>query len=667
MLSLSRALLLLVILVVSAQPLLLSAAEPTRAPGLLQRITRRARADTMKLAHGAIDGLIRLDDLRCRGDALLGRFSRRAGGALGKLGRNVAQVDATGRMVCGFMLLAQAGFDARLNDGQRRAYVDKASRVLRGLPIATKFLQTVSNTAGVADSVLTPEQREQRWAQTLRTLVGELRTATQTQVAPIPDHQLRRWVGRPELPLGRDNLIAAGSIAQVHRLRLPTSDGERDVALKVLKPGLDRNVELTARAVADGFSILQAMISSRRVFPDLQPRSRETLRAVLETSGSVFPPYVDGFKAEGDLKQELLTMTRFRRIFSHDSHVLVPKPYPGLSDDKVLAMAMAHGDSLSGHLERYQRAQEARKAPLPRGPLAAGVTGKDQAVERARIYARQRYGLEPVGDPIVNRSATGYEVRLRFEHATQPGAVIRVADRGAISARGVVPDLSARGIRRLRRELIGSFLWSALRGQIHGDPTQGNIRVLPDGKTLAYLDLGNVARVPLGETRAVLGALKGLATSNTPQATRSLLRASEAYRNMDQRQRRDAERAVVKVMNHVMVAAKTRSAEELRRTWPEMVGQLHRAGVQPSPGELVLLRSVWTLVGDIYEIDRVVPRRRGPLAGLGGALRAGADLVCRASRRLVPGLGARTVAAKDRRAQRLYEEACSLKRELAAP
>ncbi|MCL4422584.1 MAG: AarF/UbiB family protein [Actinobacteria bacterium] len=128
--------------------------------------------------------------------------------------------------------------------------------------------------------------------------------------------------------------IGCASIAVVHRARL--KDG-REVAVKVLRPGIDRTV-------ATDLDLLQ---------PLLEVVARQTGNQVAASLLQL----VDGFREqigeELDLRNEARAMLHYRRLLEEVdlAFITVPEPYPELSGPQVLTMEYLDGvavDDLEG-------------------------------------------------------------------------------------------------------------------------------------------------------------------------------------------------------------------------------------------------------------------------------------------------------------------------------
>jgi ubiquinone biosynthesis protein len=118
--------------------------------------------------------------------------------------------------------------------------------------------------------------------------------------------------------------VAAASVAQVHRARLP---GGRAVAVKVRRPDIARKVALDRSILLFAGRVLERLVPSLRLVA-LEGALRQFCAAVEE---------------QLDLRLEAANNRRFSHNFSGDPGVLFPALVPELCSDAVLTMEFVEG------------------------------------------------------------------------------------------------------------------------------------------------------------------------------------------------------------------------------------------------------------------------------------------------------------------------------------
>jgi ubiquinone biosynthesis protein len=163
-------------------------------------------------------------------------------------------------------------------------------------------------------------------------VIDELRRL-QDRLPPFAFRKARRVIeqdlGKPVDQLFREldeRPVAAASVAQVHRARL--ADG-REVAIKVLRPGVRRQVERD-RVMLIGLAHVIALHPQwRRSDPVNHTRH-----------------FVQAIHDQTDLQFEAENYTRFRRNFAGVPRVRFPEVYPELCSHRVLTMEFVRGTKI---------------------------------------------------------------------------------------------------------------------------------------------------------------------------------------------------------------------------------------------------------------------------------------------------------------------------------
>ncbi|HEX3015297.1 MAG TPA: AarF/ABC1/UbiB kinase family protein, partial [Desulfobacteria bacterium] len=153
----------------------------------------------------------------------------------------------------------------------------------------------------------------------------------QDEVPPIPFTGISRVIERefgdsPEKIFTSINPepVAAASLGQVHRGTLPSGE---DVAIKVLRPGIEEIIKVDLRAFRHVIRMLKVFTDWNKTI-DLKALYDEFSKTVL---------------AELDYAQERANLERFRKNFAKEKKITVPKVYDQYSRKKVLTMQYITG------------------------------------------------------------------------------------------------------------------------------------------------------------------------------------------------------------------------------------------------------------------------------------------------------------------------------------
>lgn len=159
----------------------------------------------------------------------------------------------------------------------------------------------------------------------------------QDQVPPVPDEVAREAIatelGRPVEDLFDDlgKCVAAASIAQVYRARVTDIAGTRDVAVKVLRPGVPRRFEKDLECYYVAARVLERYVAaSRRLRPI----------AVVDT-------LADSVRFEMDFRLEAAAISEMAENTASDERFRVPRVEWTRTARGVLTMEWIAGTKLS--------------------------------------------------------------------------------------------------------------------------------------------------------------------------------------------------------------------------------------------------------------------------------------------------------------------------------
>jgi ubiquinone biosynthesis protein len=201
------------------------------------------------------------------------------------------------------------------------ASVDRGARLRRALetlgPIFVKFGQVLSTRRDL-----------------LPVDIADELARLQDQVPPFPSvlaiAEVERSLGRRVAEVFRDfqeTPVASASIAQVHLALLP--DG-REVAVKVLRPGVETAIRKDVALLETAASLATLFADGRR----LKPRE-------------VVAEFSRHLEEELDLMREAANASQLRRNFERSALLAIPEVYWDLCSQRVMVMERMHGVPIS--------------------------------------------------------------------------------------------------------------------------------------------------------------------------------------------------------------------------------------------------------------------------------------------------------------------------------
>ncbi len=260
----------------------------------------------------------------------------------------------------------------------------------------------------------------------------------------LPPFSFRRVRQTVEADLGKpleevfaefdDKPVAAASVAQVHRARL--RDGGREVAVKVLRPGVRRQVRRDKAILLGGARVLA-----------LRPKWRAN-----DPVGHT-EHFVDAIYNQTDLRTEAANYTRFRDNFAGRPGVSFPEVLPDFSSERVLTMEFVRGHKVDDLPEGMTADEKAKIAEVVR------VSMFKMCFEDGFVHA----DLHP-GNMVVQDDGTLVIFDAGLAKLLHEDVLIQFIDMTKCLSMGTPDDL----VNHLKRfhTYVGEIDWETLRAEV---------------------------------------------------------------------------------------------------------------------------------------------------------------------------------------------------------
>jgi predicted unusual protein kinase regulating ubiquinone biosynthesis (AarF/ABC1/UbiB family) len=647
------------------------------------------------------------DAMRAAGARLKEAFAAVEMTAEGKdaLNKVVEDLGAAARTAVGLITFFGAASNTNMAPDERKVAIKEA---VEGMgPVFIKMMQTVANMQSLLGTLTGTEDSSND--DPIQSALREL----QDNVTPAPWDAIRREIESSlNMPLGEAFLsidphpLASGSIGQLHRAKIQTNDGPRNVVIKVLRPQVKALFADTMRVVGMTLSVTKELLALDRrgdIFGTLR-KEAEIYLPMLERALHAF---VLSFEIETDFSHEVQNMRRFDSLLAADRHVRVPKVFDSHTRGNVIAMEEVSGFKLSTWISRFQFSRGISGVPEQAGPVPDNKTAlrraklwvftamneeatgaevvshsrrkgyqiavttpqgtrlvdistggvfsasgavppldEEATLNRIGVWARKAYGMQVQSVAFASRPADvsqngskGRVVEVEFIDSRQPSARVFV-DSQTLELRPLTeaPDLSEAAIADLRDHLVSTFANQAVRGFLHGDMHAGNFFIMPDGKTIAILDMGLMIDMEVADITGPLRLLAGAILDLPHNMARAVVGVSSASEALDADQVRAIQTRLASSFETLLQEARAKPprADQSSATKPESektqaLSWLQRltrllcrsaqvsvgeGGLVPSGHYMQLLKTTFAMVGNMAAFEAVRPSRVKMIARL---------------------------------------------------
>ncbi len=266
----------------------------------------------------------------------------------------------------------------------------------------------------------------------LRGLQDKLPPFAYSKVAATITEELGKPVGEIFADFD-DKAVAAASVAQVHRAHLKNG---REVAVKVLRPGVRRQVERDATLLLGGAKLIALRKKWRMNDPVGHTKH-----------------FVDAIHEQTDLRIEAANYTRFRDNFAGMADVKFPEIIAELSTERVLVMEFVRGTKVDALPADFTDAKRAKLA------LAIRTAMFKMCFEHGFIHA----DLHP-GNMVVEADGRLVIFDAGLAKFLAEDILIQFIDMTKCLAMGTADDLVAH-LQRFHKYLDGVD-WEALRKEV---------------------------------------------------------------------------------------------------------------------------------------------------------------------------------------------------------